>query len=61
MVISSICSGADKTSFVRLQLIPDSLAVDTMLACAFDLKFTNDYAQFKAHFFKAFDHTQTHG
>ena len=62
MVNSSITTGADKISFVRSQLTPDSLASDMMLAHAFDPKALNyDFLQFRTNFLEAFDHTHTQG
>ena len=62
MVNTNITTGADKISFVRSQLAPDSLASEMMLAHAFDAKALNyDFSQFRMNFLEAFDSTQTQG
>ena len=62
MVNTNIATGADKISFVRSQLTPDSLASDMMLAHAFDSKALNyDFSQFRKNFLEAFDSTQQQG
>ena len=62
MVNTNITTGADKISFVRSQLAPDSLASEMMLAHAFDAKALNyDFSQFRMNFLEAFDNSQTQG
>ena len=62
MVNTNISTGADKMSFVRSQLTPNSLASDMMLAHAFDPKALNhNFDQFRKNFLEAFDSAQTQG
>lgn len=62
MVNTNITTGADKISFVRSQLVSDSLASDMMLAHAFDPKALNyDFSQFRKNFLEAFDSAQQQG
>ena len=62
MVNTNISTGADKISFVRSQLTPNSLATDMMLAHAFDPKALNyDFSQFSKNFLEAFDSTPHRG
>lgn len=52
---SNVTSSADKISFVRSQLVPDSLAFDMMLASHFRPDLLNyDYDKFKQNFVNVF-------
>ena len=58
---SNVTNDADKISFVRSNIKPDSLASDMMQASSFTPKLLNyDYAVFRENFLKTFGSTKHH-